>query len=305
MSKKLTINQIHERTKNLYGDEYEILSDKYVNNKTKILIKHNCGHTYLVRPDSFLNNNRRCIKCFGNPKLEISEIKNRCSDIHKGEYEILSDYCINSSSKISVRHNICGNIYDINLNSFLNKKTKCAFCNGNKKMTIEILKNRINEIFGYEYSVLSEKYENVDKKLIFKHNKCGYYWDVKVCNMLSGKSGCPMCSPKSKGEQKIIKYLSKNNILFIKDKSFDGCIYSINLHYDFYLTEYNICIEFDGIQHYKPVDRFGGVDSYNEQIKKDIIKNNYCKNNEIKLIRIPYWEYDNINLILDKLLFIL
>lgn len=80
------------------------------------------------------------------------------------------------------------------------------------------------------------------------------------------------------------------------------------LPFDFYLPEYNVCIEYDGIQHFEPT-RFNkkmtieeANDNFIQQKFRDEIKNNYCKNNNIKLLRIPYTEYDNIEKVINKYL---
>ena len=62
--------------------------------------------------------------------------------------------------------------------------------------------------------------------------------------------------------------------------------------YDFYLTEHNICIEYDGVQHFKPNNYFGGIKAFEEQKIRDKEKDEYCLKNNIKLIRIPYTEKD-------------
>jgi len=72
------------------------------------------------------------------------------------------------------------------------------------------------------------------------------------------------------------------------------------LSFDFYLSDYNMCIEFDGEQHFKPVAYFGGDKRHEIQMKRDKIKNEYCKNNNINLIRIPYTKIKNITQILDN-----
>lgn len=70
------------------------------------------------------------------------------------------------------------------------------------------------------------------------------------------------------------------------------------LTFDFYLPEHNICIEYDGEQHFKPIKIFGG-NLYFKQIKyHDKIKTQYCKTNNIELIRIPYTKFKNIKQIL-------
>lgn len=104
--------------------------------------------------------------------------------------------------------------------------------------------------------------------------------------------GCPKCFIRSKGEVIISKYLTSHNIEFIQEKKFSGCIYKSRLRFDFYLPEFNACIEFDGKQHYKEVLYFGGKNTYEELQIKDIIKNNYCILNNIPLLRIKYDDKD-------------
>ena len=74
------------------------------------------------------------------------------------------------------------------------------------------------------------------------------------------------------------------------------------LPFDFYLPQYNLIIEYDGEQHFKPISVFGGEDAFWTTVTHDAIKNQYCEDNDIDLLRIPYWEFDNIEkLIKDKL----
>ena len=61
-----------------------------------------------------------------------------------------------------------------------------------------------------------------------------------------------------------------------------------------------VCIEYDGIQHFEPIERFGGKEEFSRTKIRDNIKTQYCKDNNIKLIRIPYWDFDNIEMILKK-----
>ena len=81
---------------------------------------------------------------------------------------------------------------------------------------------------------------------------------------------------------------------------FKDCKVYKELPFDCYLSRYNCCIEFDGRQHYEIVSAFGGVNAFIDTKIRDIIKTEYCKKNNIKLIRIPYWEIDNIDRILKN-----
>ena len=99
--------------------------------------------------------------------------------------------------------------------------------------------------------------------------------------------------------------MEKYNVVFIPQKRFDDCRRIYPLPFDFYLPSYNTIIEYDGEGHYYPVDFKGhdGTETFQRTAKNDKIKNEYCKNNNINLIRIPYWDYDNIEMILDNILF--
>ena len=84
--------------------------------------------------------------------------------------------------------------------------------------------------------------------------------------------------------------LNKYSIKFIPQHKFDDCKNKNVLPFDFYLPDYNTCIEFNGIQHYKAIEYFGGEKRFKEQNKTDLIKKEYCKNKKIKLIIIKYNE---------------
>lgn len=99
----------------------------------------------------------------------------------------------------------------------------------------------------------------------------------------------------------IKQLLIENNI---KHKSEYTVIINGSMYrFDFYLPQYNLCIEYDGKQHFEPVRYYTQSDeemkhTFEETQKRDNIKNNYCKDNNINLLRIPYWENENIETII-------
>ena len=105
-------------------------------------------------------------------------------------------------------------------------------------------------------------------------------------NHLNG-NGCPLCK-ESKGERKIRLFLKENNINFIPQYKFNDCKNILSLPFDFYLPEHNICVEYNGRQHYEPIKLWGGINNLIEIKKRDKIKMEYCKNNNIPLIIIKY-----------------
>ena len=102
--------------------------------------------------------------------------------------------------------------------------------------------------------------------------------------------GCSICNSSSKGELKIFKYLKNYKINFENQYSFKNCRNILPLPFDFYLPDHNLCIEYDGIQHFKPIIQFGGDIEFKKVQLRDKIKTKYCNDNNIKLLRIKYNE---------------
>ena len=108
---------------------------------------------------------------------------------------------------------------------------------------------------------------------------------------------------KQEFEEKRSNILDKLNIESKSQYTFEDCKFYNVLPFDFYLPQYNILIEYDGIQHFEPIDFAGkgkewAMNRFIDCVIRDTIKNEYCKKNNIKLIRIPYWDFDNIEEIL-------
>ena len=301
MPKKLTIDILKNKCFEMYKGEYTIIDDIYINNKTKINIHHNiCGKVWAITAHSFLSG-KKCNHCFFTKKLTIEDVKNRCNELHGDEYEILSNSYVGNKAKLEVKHNKCGEIFKISYNTLSYKKSKCPICNGKRKLNIDIIKNRCNELHGDEYEILSNFYINSSSKIKIRHTKCSNEWSVTTKSFLNNNRKCPKCSI-SNGEYKICRILEKNKIRYDTQKEFDDCFYINKLKFDFYLPEKNILIEFDGEQHFKSVEHFGGEKHYKITKMRDNIKNKYCSDKNIKLLRIPYYDYDNIENILSNLL---
>lgn len=113
--------------------------------------------------------------------------------------------------------------------------------------------------------------------------------------------GCPECKSTSKGEDKIKNILQKNKIEFIRNHTFSDCLRSRRLKFDFYLPKFNMIIEYDGEHHFHENKYFTG-EKLKYTIENDKIKNDYCCTNGIKLIRIPYWKFKDIESIIDDTL---
>lgn len=151
------------------------------------------------------------------------------------------------------------------------------------------------------YKILTNKIINAKEMFLVECSK-GHKYEVAFSNFKSG-TRCPMCNINSRGEQFIIDYLEKHNIYFLHDVGYFKDLISNQkcvLRPDFILPKEKIWIEYDGEQHFKPIEHFGGLDAFIDLKIKDTMKNKYAEKHNWKLIRIPYWEFDNIESILNK-----
>lgn len=249
---------------NLVGDDYSILRN-YINSKTKVAMKHNyCGHEYDVLPSNFIKGTR-CPNCFGNKKKDTEEFKKEVFKLVSNEYIVLGEYS-NNKTKIKMKHNECGHYYYVAPDNFLSGN-RCPECANNKKKTTKKFKEEVCRLVGKEYEVLGE-YIHAHEYVEMRHVNCKSTFHISPANFLSGNR-CPKCKIY-KGEFDVEKYLKSSDVQYIKQEKFDGCRNIRLLPFDFYLKD--ILIEYDGEQHFKVVDFFGGDKHYKYRISNDKIK---------------------------------
>lgn len=281
------------------NNEYIPLTE-YNTCKEKVLFKHNiseCMNEFWMTGDTFFNGGSRCPKCMhrqGADKLFISqeEFESRIENIHNGSIKILGKYR-GGKERIKIQHIPCGRIFDTYSGDLLQGKG-CRYCAGKMLKTQEQFEKDITDLYDKEYSVLG-KYKNAKTKIKMRHNLCGYEWKVSPSAILKQRL-CPNCG-KSYGEKQIENFLIHNNINYKTQTTFEDCIDIGYLKFDFSIYDDNwnlLClIEYDGAGHYQPV-KFGGIsleeaqENYNSQIRRDAIKDNFCKYNNISLLRISY-----------------
>ena len=299
--KRLTTEEIKERIEELTNGEYLLLGD-YVNSGTKILIKHAlCQNEYEVTWGNF-QQGRRCPKCSGLEKLNNEEIDKKMRGLVKDEYIRLGEYKGNHT-KILIKHNLCQNNYEVTWGNF-QQGYRCPRCKVSRLKELFSFDNqridkKMYELVGNEYLRIG-KYLNAQTKMLVKHNICGTEYEVKWNNFQQGQR-CPKCN-ESKGEKEISNILNSLNIKYTPQKRFKDCKYKNTLPFDFYIhnKKSKLLIEFDGEQHFKSIEYFGGEEVFRDNQLRDKIKNDFAKEKDIPLLRIPYTEQDNIESILTN-----
>ena len=155
-----------------------------------------------------------------------------------------------------------------------------------------------NTIKSFGYEIISKEYINAKTPLELKCPQ-GHLCNITFWYFHKEEARCNICENKFRGERAIAKCLDNNGIEYVTQKTFKGCKDISLLKFDFYIPSLNTCIEYDGEQHFGIA--FGnGEDGLKDRERKDKIKNDYCSINNINLIRIPYWEFENIENIINQ-----
>lgn len=302
-------DQFRKEVQELTNNEYDVLPP-YKNNKTKVEFIHlKCGNHFMMRPDNFINGSR-CPICSKKHRVKLRTMTNdefiRRSYLTWGdEYTILSKY-INADTLVKVRHNMCGNTYMTRPADFLRGHgcLKCSYIERspkigvNQRTPLSEVKKSIKGILGDQYVVLTKDsdYRGNRQHIMIEHLVCGHIYKARYSDIQHSHTGCPYCALRNKASrcENIIISLLQKHFGLRQDKDFIyGYIipdlkYKNNLHFDFWLPQIKIAIEYDGEQHYKSVPFWGGKAALALRQKRDKLKDKYCKDNHITLIRIPY-----------------
>lgn len=294
MPKKLTYQEVKEYIESF---DYKLLSDEYIDNKTKLKMICPCGHEWECNFRNF-KTGRRCRTCSYELRAKNQTLSYECVKeyIEMFDYKLLSKEYKNNHTKLLIQCNE-GHKFEMDFSSF-KQGERCPKCKGVYRYNYDEVKEYYNK-FGYE--LISNEYNSANNLLIAKCPN-GHLLECTFNSFKNGETRCGICKDKvkSKGEDVIADILIKSNIAFLKEYNFKDCKGKRRtLPFDFYLPNYNICIEYDGTPHYKlGTFKNGLLDLMNRKYLDDI-KTKYCKDNNIELIRIPYWEKDNIEEILN------
>lgn len=162
-----------------------------------------------------------------------------------------------------------------------------------RKLTTEEFIEKSKKIHGEKYDYSLVEYKNRIKKVKII---CPLHGVFEQYPHIHYRGVCPKCN-ESVGERTIRLFLEMKHINYLKQFKFNNCRNILPLPFDFYLPDLNICVEYDGRYHFEIIEQWGGINNLIYVQKNDEIKNNYCKENNIKLIRIKYDE--NVNEILQ------
>lgn len=318
--KALTQQQFIQKARGIHKNKYDYSNSLYTGMFNKVCIICSKHGNFYQTPNAHIYLKTGCVKCSPwSQKLTYTEFIKRSCKIHKNKYDYsmidkkIFKTCNTNNTKVPV---IC-KLHGMWMPNIQNHMTGsgCKRCgyeyNGQIKRNsyLEVL-NKCNNIHNktYQYPHIQTEYKGLDSKITIVCKKHGEFKQTVRNHILGLPSRCPQCS-ESRGESYIKKWLSQHSIEHVPQHSFDTCRNHITnrlLKFDVFVPLYNMCIEFDGPHHFKTAigAMYNNHKLTHEEWKKiknrDTIKNNFCKRNNYKLIRIPYTKIDQIDNILRK-----
>lgn len=280
-----------KKAKSIHGNEYDYSKTIYKGSHEKIIVTCKIHGDFLTTPANHTSkhNQCKCPKCsnrFMNKEYFIEKAK----EIHGNKYDYSKVEYINTSTKVCIICPIHGEFWQ-RPNDHLNGRG-CNKCGkeslreqfSNKKTFIE----KAKKIHGNKYDYSKVNYINAKTKVCIICPEHGEFWQTPDSH-LRGR-GCQLCNSFKKSVDEISDFLQKNGIIFDREKNFE---WLGKQRLDFYIPKYNIAIEYQGEQHFKPIKYFGGEKRFKDRTERDERKLKKCIENGVKILYITFVK--NIN----------
>lgn len=285
MGKKLSKEEFVKRARAIHGGKYDYSEVEYVDAITYVKIKCPIHGFFMQRPVSHVNAKQQCPKCAHQSyKKEQDEFIEQAKAIYGEKYTYEKVDYKSNKDRVVVTCKKHGD-FEIRPDNFLHGHG-CFKCGLEKSaqtraLTLEQFIEKAKSIYGDKYTYENAVYKNSETYITITCKKHGDF-EITPDNFLRGHS-CPHCS-KSFMELRVKGILDENHINYEEQKQFEWLKDRGKLKLDFYLPDYNIAIECQGLQHFKPVEIFGGEDNFVLTQKRDETKKELCEKNGIKLL---------------------
>ena len=306
MGKLSNTKEFIKKAEKIHGNKYDYSLVDYSGNTLNIKIICPTHGLFEQSPNVHISQKSGCQKCGGEKvskalKHSKEEFIKKAMKIHGNAYDYsITEY---NGHKMKIINVICPKhgIFNVHVESFLSG----AMCNSCKQESKQLkFISEATTIHNGVFDYSKVYYVSKKKKVEVVCQKHGSFF-ITPDKHLGRKDGCPSCR-RSHGEVIIEGVLTSFNYIFIPQKRFSDCVNpetKYQLPFDFYLPSHNTCIEYDGDQHFRPLDRFGGQKALDAVKKRDKIKTDYCLNKGIHLFRINYKQnvQKEITLLLNNL----
>lgn len=235
----------------------------------------------------------KCPSC-GCEATKIKKEKNRVNNIGEkhGRLKIIDIIWDDGRAK-AICECDCGNKYIGDKSDIVSGHTQSCGCLQSNRASESNTKDWTGFISNYGIEFINKDHMNNKGQWLWKCKCgiCGNYFTALPAKINNGHITSCGCRIQSSGEEYIASLLKEFNIDFDPQYIFDDCKYTYVLRFDFAILRNNKVIgiiEYDGKQHFEPIDFFGGIEGFEKTQIRDNIKNNYCKSKNIPMLRIPY-----------------
>lgn len=289
MKTKTTEQFVNEATC-VHNGIYDYSKVKYKNASTKVTITCTQHGEFVQTPALHLRGSG-CNKCHINSRYKTTDdFVFKANIVHNGKYDYSKVIYQHSKKHVVI---ICPSHGEFTQSP--NPHLKGAGCPHCKKEILQTKLSSNTNDFISKSKIIHDNMYNYDE-VVYVNNKIPVkiicynhgFFTQRPDSHLTGR-GCPKCR-SSKAIIEIYKILTKNNIICKNEKRFPDCKNKISLPFDVYVKELNLCIEYDGRHHYEVIEHWGGIDAFESCKYNDSIKNQYCKDKNINLLRIKYDE---------------
>lgn len=288
---KNSLDKVLYLFKQAHGDKYDYSKMEYINCDTKIKIICPIHGEFYQTPYNH-QKGHGCPKCSIEKQSKertktTKQFIEQANKIHKNKYNYDKTIYTKAQEKVTITCPIHGDFEQLAYEHL--QGCGCPKCSKHYIPTTQEWVEKAREIHGDKYDYSKVNYIDSNTPVCIICPKHGEFWQ-RPTDHINKRCGCPKCS-KSHGESIIEKYLKENHIEYIDQYKIsipENIRVSKSTSIDFYLPNYNIFIEYNGIQHYIPQKYFGGQLKFDKQIIRDNFVRNYCKENNIKLLEIPY-----------------
>lgn len=300
MPRKLTISEVTEKIAKKFSDwQFEVLEYNSAMKPCKIKCLL-CGEIKTYQQLSHLINKQSPCICTSTASQykSIQQIKELEQFFKTSpEFEVVEWTKMNDAKQkpaVTIYHKPCGHTFTRRTTTFYNNQV-CPFCEGTATPDTITIAQRCKE---KGYTLLTE-YKGLQERVLIRHDKCGFIWGIKPYRFYHELDGdCPNCNKTmSKGERRIMEYLQKHNYNFDKEAQFPWQSHKA-YRYDYYVPDYNLIIEYHGIQHFEETNFLHSSLTTNQE--HDAIKLNEALKNGYNYLVIPYTHYSSIAEILDN-----
>ena len=300
----LTKEEFVKKALKVHGDKYDYSKVEYVGSKTKVCIICSEHGEFYQRPGDHLKS-CGCPKCKGDKTRERctltkEEVIKKFREKHNDKYDYTKVEYVNCDTKVCI---ICPDHGEFWQTPRVHLRgSGCPKCGGHYVPTTEEWIASVNEVHGGKYDYTNVTYVNSATKVCIICPEHGEFWQTPNHHIRG--VGCPKCN-LSHLERDVMNYLDEVGITYDYQKRFD---WLGKQSLDFYLPDYNIGIECQGLQHFEPVERFGGDNTFKQTLKRDKCKFKKCQKNGIKVlyysnlgIEYPYDVFEDLDLLFKEI----